>query len=242
MGFELERVLYETEDFLRRNLRSRSAREAQKRRAQRKMREALRRIRRAGFILAGLMLALVLVSIFVLEISFLTWLVALPTVLLVSLMSLFWPSRRIVPVQGDPQVRAPIRLDELALRAEDGLIDRCKRLPGRALPAADRIISRLAELQPHLGTLNPDSTLAGDARRLIGQHLPRLVDTYLELPTSTRGPASESTRRFAESLNIVGDELDHLLDQCCRDRQLSFETQRRFIETRYSEDPHLKGE
>ncbi|WP_129790617.1 hypothetical protein [Sphingosinicella sp. CPCC 101087] len=239
MAFELERVLYETEDFLRRNLRSRSAREAQKRRAQRKFREAIRRMRRAGFILVALLLALVLVSIFVVEIGFLTWMVALPTVLLVSLMSLFWPSRRAVQLAAETPV---VPLGELAVRAEDGLIDRSKELPGRALPAADAIIARLSELQPHLDTLDPRSTLAGDARRLIGEHLPRLVDSYLELPPSRRGPAAESTSRFTESLDIVGQELDHLIDQCCRDRHLSFETQRRFIETRYREDPHLKGE
>jgi hypothetical protein len=33
-----------------------------------------------------------------------------------------------------------------------------------------------------------------------------------------------------------------LLEQCCRDRHLSFDTQHRFIETRYREDPNLKGE
>ena len=243
MGFELERVLYETEDFLRRNLRSRSARDAQKRRAQRKLHEVLRRLRRAGFILAGLLLALVLTSIFLVEIGFVTWLVALPTVVLIALMSLFRPSRRRVQPAAAGAAAAPvIPLDELAVRAEDGLIDRCRELPGRALPAADNIIARLAELQPHLGTLDPQSTLAGDARRLIGQHLPRLVDTYLELPPSARGPASESTQRFTESLGIVGEELNHLLDQCCRDRELSFETQRRFIETRYKEDPSLKGD
>jgi hypothetical protein len=239
MAFELERVLYETEDFLRRNLRSRSAREAQKRRAQRKLREAMRRMRRAGFILVALLLALVLVSIFVVEIGFLTWMVALPTVLLVSLMSLFWPSRRAVQLAAETPI---VPLGELAVRAEDGLIDRTKELPGRALPAADAIVARLSELQPHLDTLDPRSTLAGDARRLIGEHLPRLVDSYLDLPPSQRGPASESTSRFTESLDIVGQELDHLIDQCCRDRHLSFETQRRFIETRYREDPSLKGE
>jgi hypothetical protein len=64
MGFDLERVLYETEDFLRRNvIRSRAAQEAKKRRARRKMEEAVRRVRRAGLILVGLLGALVVASI-----------------------------------------------------------------------------------------------------------------------------------------------------------------------------------
>ncbi|WP_114953767.1 hypothetical protein [Sphingosinicella terrae] len=239
MAFELERVLYETEDFLRRNLRSRAAREAQKRRAKRKMIEVLRRVKRAAYILAGLLAAMVGVSIFV-DVGFLTWMMAIPTIFLIAFLSVFWPSRG--GADEAPEAQAVRPLDELASRVEDGLIDRCKELPGRALPAADRIIARLNELQPHLGTLDQGSVLAGDARRLIGQHLPRLVDTYLDLPPSARGPATESSQRFIESLEIVGGELDHLLDQCCRDRQLSFETQNRFIESRYSEDPRLKGE
>ena len=43
MGFELERVLYETEDFLRRAIGSPTRREARKRRAQRRWEEYGRR-------------------------------------------------------------------------------------------------------------------------------------------------------------------------------------------------------
>jgi len=240
MGFELERVLHATEDFLRRNLRSRTAREAQKRRARRKLQEALRRLRRAAFLFVGLMTALVLFSILVVPIGFVTWGAAIPTVFLLASASLLWPSRRErPPAAGRPRPELP--LDELAARAEEGLLDRCEELPGRALPAADAIIERLHELQPHARELDPGSLVAGDARRLIGQHLPKLVDTYLALPPSLRAPGSESTQRLAESLGIVADELASLLEQCCRDRQLGFETQRRFIETRYRDDDRLRG-
>ena len=241
MGFELERVLYATEDFLRRNLRSRTAREAQKRRFQRKLREALRRLRRSALLLAIMLAGLVAFSLFVAPIGFLTWLVAIPTVFLLALLSLAWPSRRARPASGASAPELP--LDELAARAEEGLLDRCDELPGRALPAADAIVARLHELQPHLAGLAPqDAMLAGDARRLIGEHLPKLVDSYLALPPGTREPGSESRRRFTDSLGIVADELDNLLETCCRDRELGFETQHRFIETRYRDDHRLRGD
>ena len=161
----------------------------------------------------------------------------------VAFISLSWPSRP----QGAAgrrrrTARRPLPLAELAARAEEGLLDRCRELPGRAQGAADAILARLAELQPHLGALDPQSVLAGDARRLIGQHLPRLVDSYLELPASARAPGSESSQRFTESLVIVANELDSLLDTCCRDRQMNFDTQRRFIETRYNDDGSLRGD
>lgn len=240
MGFDLERVLYETEDFLRRNIRSRTARDAQKRKAQRKLAEALRRMKRAFFIFVGLLVALTAWSLFVDPIGFVSWVVLLPTVFLVAVASLFWSPRRPAPVAA---AAAEAPLDELAARAEEALLDRCPELPGHALPAADAIIARLHELQPHLASLGAeDAMLDGDARRLIGRHLPKLVDAYLELPPTMRENRSEASRRFAESLGIVADELDHLLDRCCRDKAIGFDTQRRFIESRYGEDKRLTGE
>ena len=243
MSTEIERVLYQAEDFLRRNvLRPKSAREAQKRRARRKFEEVLRRIRRAGLILAGLLVALIAADI-VASVGLIAWIVALPTFFLIAFLSLFWPTRqRAQPDIGGKSSGAPRSLSEMAVRVEEGLIDRLDQLPSRALPAADAIVARLAELQPHLAGLEPNSLAAGDARRLICEHLPRLIDSYLGLPSAMRGPQSESSQRFAESLGTVAEELDHLLETCCRDRQLSFDTQHRFIETRYREHRALKGE
>lgn len=243
MSFELERVLYETEDFLRRSLGSASAREAKKRKLRRKFEEGVRRAKRALFLFAGLLAALVGYAIFFGEIGFFTWLVAIPTAFLIAFASLFWGKTKPAEAAADPAGNAPaIPLDELAVRAEEGLLDRRGELPGRALPAADAILARLSELQHHLGELEPTSMVAGDARRLIGQHLPRLIDCYLELPASGRAPGSESSQRFTESLGIVANELDGLLETCCRDRQVSFDTQRRFIETRYQQDGDLGSE
>lgn len=239
MPFELERVLYQAEDFLLRNFRSGAARAAQKRRAQRKMQEVLRRLRRSGLLLAGILAALLAYSILVAPIGLLTWLVAIPTAFLFALLALFWPTRR--RDAEEPAAAATAGLDELAARAADGLLDRWDELPGRALPAADAIVARLHELQPHLAELDADPMLEGDARRLICRHLPKLVDSYLALPPSARAPGSESSRSFAESLGVVAREFDELLEQCCRDRHLSFETQRRFIESRYQEDQRLTG-
>ena len=72
--------------------------------------------------------------------------------------------------------------------------------------------------------------------------MPRLVDSYLQLPHSARAPGSESSRRLTESLDIVAAELGNLLESCCSDSQASFDTQSRFIETRYREDKRLRGE
>ncbi len=232
MRFDLERNLAETEDFLARQLSSRAAREAQKRKVQRGIGEVLRRMRRSALLTLLMLTALIAYSIVVEPISLLTWLVALPTVFLAAMVALFWPSRR--RAQPAPEAgHMPARLDDLARESEEWLLERCRDLPRAALPSVDRILSRLNDLQPALERLPPDSPLAGETHRLIGQHLPRLVDTYLALPPASRDPRLENSHRLAESLDIVADELDRLCSEIGRDCSLSFETQRRFIETRY---------
>ena len=240
MAFELERVLEETEDFLRRAIGSPSLRAAKKRRFRRKFEEFGRRARRSAFVLVGLVALLLAVSIFMGGIGFFAWLLAIPTIGLFAMLLMFQPTRHHKRVQAEAPPTLP--LADLALRAEEGLLDRCDDLPGRALPAADAIVARLRELQPHLADLDPADPLAGDARRLIGQHLPRLIDSYLQLPHEARAPGSESSRRVVESLDIVATELGNLRDSCCRDNQADFDTQSRFIETRYREDKRLGGE
>jgi len=244
MAFELERVLYETEDFLRRAIGSPNVRAAKRRRFRRKLEEFGRRARRSAYVFIGLIALLLAVSVFRGGIGFFAWLVAMPAAAFFALLLMFQPTRRHKRMQAEaPGQELPtLPLGELAIHAEEWLLDRCDALPGRALPAADTIMARLRELQPHLAGIDPAAPLAGDARRLIGQHLPRLVDSYLQLPHGARAPGSESSRRFTESLDIVATELGNLLDSCCRDNQADFDTQSRFIETRYKEDRRLRGE
>jgi hypothetical protein len=242
MSFELERVLYETEDFLRRAIGSPTRRAARKRRARRRWEEFGRRAKRSAFVFTFL-LALLVAFAFWSPLSLLLWIVALPTLMLIAIVLMFQPTRHARRMDSEARMTPQtLPLPELAVRAEEGLLDRCDALPGRALPAADRIMASLRELQPHLHDLGPgDAALAGDIRRLVGQHLPQLIDSWLALPDQSRAPNAESSRRFTESLDIVAGEMDHLLEQCCRDRQSDFDTHSRFIETRYREDDNLRG-
>jgi hypothetical protein len=242
MGFELERVLYETEDFLRRAIGSPTRRAARKRRAQRRWEEYGRRARRSGFVFTGLMVALLALSLYAPGL-FIAWLFIVPVLLLLAIMLMVQPTRHAQRLEAEARhTPHTLPLPDLVVRAEEGLLDRCEELPDRALPAADRIMASLRELQPHVDDLKPDEPLTGEVRRLVGQHLPQLVDSYLALPDQSRASNAESTRRFIESLDIVAGEMDHLLEQCCRDRQSDFDTHSRFIESRYREDDRLRGD
>lgn len=245
MNRELDRVLVDTEDFLMRQLGTRAGRDVNLRRLKRGVGEALGRARRAALIFIGLLLALVGASILGASVGFLTWLIALPAFFLAALLSLTFPtlgSRRREPAIPREDALARMPLGTLADRCSQYLADRCADLPRAALPAADQILARLGQLQPHLADLPANEPVAGEARRLIGGHLPRLVDAYLALPPNERGAASENSRRITESLAIVADELAELcrnLDEC---RNTSFQTEHRFIETRYRPDGDLGRE
>lgn len=233
MPADFERILGETEDFLRRQLGSRAAREASKRRLRRGAGEVFRRIRRAALLFVLLVAALILWSVAISPVGFFTWLVALPTIFLAALISLTFPTRRFRRERAEPAISADARLDRLAEHTEEWLLDRGRDLPRAAWPALETILVRLDDLQPGLSGLAPTDPLAGEARRLIGSHLPLLVDSYAALPPEKRDPASESSRRVVESLDVVAGELTRLCDQIDGCRTSAFETQARFIETRY---------
>ena len=232
---ELPRVLLETESFLMAQVGSAGARARTGRRIKRGVGEVVRRLRRAGIIFLVLLFGLILFGAAISPIGW-AWLLALPATFIAALLSLMWPTRGTLlapsPAQAEDKLAA-MPLATLAGRCEHWLIDRTADLPLAALDAADTIVARLQALQPHIAALPETATAAGEIRRLVGGHLPRLVDSYLALPPEARNPRSENSRRVAESLGIVADELTRLCGDVDGCRLSQFETEHRFIETRY---------
>ena len=232
---ELPRVLLETETFLMAQVGGAGARARTGRRIKRGVGEAMRRLRRAALIFVLLLFALVVFSAAVSPLGW-TWLLALPATFAAAVVSLLWPTRgrRPAPSPAEAQDKmAAMPLAILAGRCEHWLLDRTADLPRAALDSADTILARLQALQPHVSALPETAPVAGEIRRLVGGHLPRLVDSYLALPPEARNSRSESSHRIVESLAIVADELTRLcndLDEC---RSSRFEVEHRFIETRY---------
>lgn len=240
---DLERRLHGTEDFLRRQIGSRAAREASARKLKRGAAEAFRRARRAALIFVALILALVVVDIAGASIGFFTWIAALAAILIMSLLSLTMATRAGRPkpaVAPTQDAVAKVPLPMLAGRCEAWLLDRCEELPHTALPSADLILARLQRMQPALEALPEASPLTADVRRLVGGHLPNLVDSYLALPPESRGRGSENDKRISESLTVVADELTRLCSEIDGCREASFEIEHRFIESRYREDEKLR--
>ena len=229
------------EDQVRRQFGSSAAREANKRRLERGVRAVGRRLRNSAIAFVGL-LFLIIVGIATGALGWITAPLALVATFIISVLVLFWPSSS--RARGDDfgpviDATATHRLDRLAAQTEDWLVQRARALPNEAGPSLDRIVARLRELEPALAGTLSDTPNGGEAQRLIGQHLPGLVNTYLGLPPQERAPGAEHSRRLADSLVIVADELDHLCEKVGCERIASFDVERRFIETRYRDGNDL---
>jgi len=121
--------------------------------------------------------------------------------------------------------------------------------PALPAPAASRIeaISRqLPLLENRLAQTEILDPLAQDARRLMGKHLPELIERYERVPPDYRrerdGEGLTVDERLVQGLDAAKTALDELGRKLTREDMAAFETQGRFIESRYKEDGALKGE
>lgn len=104
-----------------------------------------------------------------------------------------------------------------------------------ALPPLKRTLERIETLDPN----------AQDARRLMSIHLPGLIDRYLHVPPAYRsqqdGEGMTVDERLVEALGAGRVALSEISEKLARADMAAFETQGRFIKSRYGEDGELAG-
>jgi len=178
MDFDLAGMLQRADEYFRRSMKSKAVRAAEKRRAERQSREANLRLKRAALVSGASGAAILGVGTLVAPVAAPVLAAAGGGALLLGFGSLFRPSRRRAS-EGD---FSQAELAELPGDAEDWLLGRRDGLPLDCRASLDRIFRRLGDLQPHLATLAPNSSAAWEARRLLGDHLPRLILAYEAIP------------------------------------------------------------
>ena len=226
---DLDSAFQQAEQFLRRHIKTKAVRAAEKRRRERKARDAARRFGRAAAVAGASGVGIAGYSIAVAPLVGITLAAAGGAAALAAAAAAAWPSRGATGFSG-------AELAALPGAAEDWLLDQRMNLPARAGPALDAILSRLADLQPQLGMIDPNSTLAWDARRLIGDHLPRLIEAYCELPASTRDEDPAFRDHLITGMATLADELGSLCREVSKERLLRFEAHGRFIQSKYRDD------
>ena len=98
------------------------------------------------------------------------------------------------------------------------------------LPTLRQTLERVPDLDPN----------AQDARRLMAKHLPGLIDSYAHVPASYRSAPDDDGKsadeRLVEALGAGRQALKDIGDKLARNHLDAFETQGRFIETRYKDE------
>lgn len=223
---DLGGALRQAEDYVRRHSKSKAVKAAEKRLQERKKRDIGRRVAR-GAAVGGVSGAGV-ACFAVLTATGPGLLLAGAGALAVTVAAVAWPLRR---ATDGPLSSA--EMESLPGEAEGWLLSQRLNLPLAAYRSFDAILVHLGDIQPCLAAIEPNSTLAWEVRRLIGSHLPNLVDAYCELPSVAKADEPEHEKRLVEGLGTLAKELGDLSMEANRQRLMRFETQGRFIESRY---------
>ena len=123
----------------------------------------------------------------------------------------------------------------------DSYLYRTRRvLPAPAQAEVDALSAVLPSLKQTLERVDAYDPNAQDARRLMSLHLPGLIDRYSHVPIAYRGePDGEgktADERLVEALSASRAALADISEKLARADMAAFETQGRFIQSRYGAD------
>jgi hypothetical protein len=142
--------------------------------------------------------------------------------------------RSAVPPPADlPNGAMVQRFDSYLYRARASLPP-----PAQAeIDALSAILPSLKQTLDRVETLDPN---AQDARRLMSIHLPGLIDRYSHVPAAFRGEldgeGKSADERLVEALAASRGALSEISEKLARADIAAFETQGRFIESRYGRE------
>lgn len=213
--------------------RTPEARAAAKRERQRRSREAMRRFKRVMIALAAIFAATLAIGI-VFPIGIMGFVAAVIAAIFAVFFLSFYPksSRKVAAVEALSNTEVLHRLDTLLIRDRPAL-------PLRALSEVDAISAQLPLLEKRLETLDPLDPLAQDARRLMGQHLPDLLGRFEKVPVAYRqqqdGGGMSVEDRLLSGLGAARLAIDDIGKKFAETDLNAFETQGRFIESRYKD-------
>jgi hypothetical protein len=165
--------------------------------------------------------------------------------LIVPLLMLF-AALLVVRLPGDrlPAAQATfegVAVDALVPRLDSWLDARRPELPAPARTEVDRILVQLNGLGPELRQLAPDRPELIEARRLMAEHLPRLMETWEAIPAAVRQRDPDAQQHLRDGLRLVGNELARLNDTLGAERLEALEVEGRFLESRYRKPGAIEG-
>ena len=225
---ETREALARYDEWLARTVKSREGMTRRAKRLERGARNVGRRLRNMALAVLAVLVAAFLYGNIVAPLGFLGVMMTFLAAICAMVIFANWPSAPAPRLEKLPE--AP--LGALPAQVEVWLDAQRPALPAPAAREIDLVMAQLDRLAPELKQLDPATPQAEDARKLLGDHLPRLVKSYAEVPATHRG-TSEAQAHFREGLRVVGGEIDRLTQEIAKERLRTLETEGRFLESRY---------
>jgi hypothetical protein len=212
-----------------------AVREAARRERQRLNAGLTRRLTRVGVAIGVISLLTIIIGL-VQPIGMFGFLAAIGIAVGIAALLGFMPSGKDSPVAPPadlPNGQMVQRFDSYLYRQRTAL-----PAPARAeIDAISRILPSLKQTLERVDDLNPE---AQDARRLMSKHLPGLIDRYVNVPPAYRaqkdGEDVTVDERLVEGLAAGREALTEVSEKLAKSDLAAFETQGRFIKSRYGEE------
>ena len=139
-----------------------------------------------------------------------------------------------------PNVSPDLPNGQMVQRFDSYLFRSRRLLPAPAQAEMDQLSAQLPSIRQTLERVPDLDPNAQDARRLMSTHLPGLIDRYLHVPQGYRteqdGEGISVDERLVEALAAGRQALTEISEKLARTDLAAFETQGRFIKTRYGEE------
>lgn len=207
---------------------------AQRRRERARVNRALGRRVAAIGVAVGVISILTIIVGLITPIGILGFLAAVGIAIGIAALLFFWPGD-----DASPTVPQDVPNGEMVQRFDSYLYKTRRALPAPAQTVVDGISAELGTLKATLervDSLDPD---AQDARRLMSVHLPGLIERYVNVPPAYRGePDAEGLtvdQRLVEGLGAARSALGEVGERLAKRDMDAFQTQGRFIQSRYGE-------
>ena len=238
----VDQAIARFEEVMGRIDRSGVAREAQRHLQSQRLADMRRKLGNIGMAIGVLIAATIAFGLVVGPIGISGLFVVAALMFLAVLLFSAWPGERaIVDYKEDMPNKAVVqRLDSLLTRKRAAL-------PAPAARRLDAITAQLPLLESRLAETAELDPLAQDARRLMGKHLPELIERYERVPETYRrerdGEGKTVDERLVAGLDAAATALDDLGRKLAHEDLTAFETQGRFIESRYKDsDEGIRSE
>jgi hypothetical protein len=139
-----------------------------------------------------------------------------------------------------PNVSPDLPNGQMVQRFDSYLFRARRALPAPAQAEVDQLSAMLPPLRQTLERITDGDPNAQDARRLMSAHLPGLIDRYLHVPQAYRserdGEDVSVDERLVEALAAGRVALTEISEKLARADMAAFETQGRFIQSRYKDE------